>query len=117
MVSKHSDVHVRTQLRASRSLLKFCEEHGYKNQWIENIHQCVKALEKGDIVAAVDNYNVVPLGGMGCFNDWWPPVIYENETEEYVWAVFEALVAQWSRLMSLSCPNPSFKRDALKRAP
>ena len=112
MTIVHSNVHAHTQLRASRSLLKFCNEHGYKNEWLENIHHCIKALEKGDIAAAMENYSAVPLGGMGCFNDWWPPVVYENETEEYVCAVFEALVAQWSRLMSLSRPKQSFKRDA-----
>ena len=93
------DVHL--QLRASRALVKFCDDHGLKSIWLEKIRACGVALENGEITLAVENYNAVPLGGMGCFNDWWPPVIYEHETEEYAWAVFEALVDHWSRLMRL----------------
>ena len=44
----------------------------------------------------------MPLGGNGCFNDWWPDSIYEHETEEYVDAVFKALMERWSRLMNFS---------------
>jgi hypothetical protein len=87
------------QLRATRALLKFCEEHGYKSSWLVNIHDCASALEKGDLSAAFANYSAVPLGGNGCFNDWWPPIVYPHETEEYNWTVFESLVCNWSILM------------------
>jgi len=59
-------------------------------------------LESGETSSAVKSYKEVPLGGNGCFNDWIPPVVYEHETKEYVWAIFEALVSQWSILMRLS---------------
>lgn len=105
MNNEYSDVHVRSQLSASRSLLKFCEEHNYKSKWLENLRQCIKSLETGHIASAVESYRAVPLGGNGCFNDWWPPVVYENETEEYISSVFEALVGQWARLVALSTPK------------
>jgi hypothetical protein len=55
--------------------------------------------------SAVEYYLKVPLGGMGCFNDWLPPVAFKHETPEYVQAVFEALVTQWSLAMKLSIPD------------
>jgi hypothetical protein len=43
-------------------------------------------------------FKQIPSGKDG-FGDWWPPVVYQNETEEYVWAIFEALYERWCRLM------------------
>ena len=89
-------------MRATRALLKFCEDHGYESTGVDGIRQCLDALERGDMQGAAEHFRRVPLGGNGCFNDWWPPVVFPNETQEYVWAVFEALTANWSLLMKLS---------------
>jgi len=100
----YSDANVIQQLRSTKALLKFCLEHKYpeNNPALKSIELCAEALEKKDIKSAVEHYLDVPLGGNGCFNDWWPPSIYENETENYTWAVFEALVSFWSHNMRLS---------------
>jgi hypothetical protein len=65
------------------------------------------SLEAEDIAAALKWFQQVPLGGNGCFNDWFPPTAFPHETDEYVWTVFEALVANWSFMMRLSIPKAS----------
>ncbi len=101
----YSDLHIHSQQRATRALIKFCEDHGDSGQWVKELSSCLKALNRGDIKTAVDSYQKIPLGGMGCFNDWFPPVVFTHETPEYVQAVFEALTTQWSLLMKLSLPK------------
>ncbi len=85
------------QKRYTKSLLKFCYDHNYQSTYIKCVEDCLKALEAGDGCLAYQAYAEVPLGGNGCFNDWWPPVVFQHEDENYVWSVFEALVSQWSR--------------------
>lgn len=100
---QYADVNVIAQLRATNALLKFCYEHErIEGEYVNSIQACAKALESKDIKGAVSHFLNVPLGGNGCFNDWWPPVVYEHETDDYVWAVFEALTRYWSHIMSLS---------------
>lgn len=95
-------VYLQMQLRASRALLKFCEEHHYDTSWLSNIRACIAALESNEIEKAWYQFLQVPIGGHGCFNDWFPPVVYEHETGEYAWEVFEALVYRWNVLMRSS---------------
>lgn len=90
---------VGTQIRATRAILKFCVEHGSEGP-IDQIRECLRALESGDFEAAVERYRRIHWGAYG-FNDWFPPVAFEHENEEYVWAVFEALSERWHRLMEL----------------
>ncbi len=88
-----------THLLVTKSLLKFCYEHNYKNnQWIEMIENCANKLETGEGIGAVRCYSTVPLGKEG-FNEWYPTPVYNNETEEYVKVMFDALVGLWSNLM------------------
>jgi len=100
-----TDLHIHSQQRATRALIKFCEDRGDHYPSVAELHECLKALERRDIKTAVESYQKVPLGGMGCFNDWLPPVVFSHETPEYVQAVFEALTTQWSLLMKLSLPS------------
>ena len=100
----YSDRNIHSQQRATRALIKFCQDHG-DSSYAAELQECLKALERGNIKAAFEAYQKVPLGGMGCFNDWLPTVVYSNETPEYVQAVFEALTSQWSLLMKLSLPH------------
>lgn len=90
------------QLTATNALVKFCEEHSYEDERMTYLIACKKALKSKAINKAVEEYKKIPLGGNGCFNDWWPDSVYEHETEEYVKAVFQALIERWSRLMHLS---------------
>lgn len=93
--------HARLQLRATRALLKFCEEHGDDTSGLKDIRACIAALEANETQKALASYRKVPLGGAGCFDDWFPPVVYEHETGEYVSAVFEALISRWIQMMHL----------------
>jgi hypothetical protein len=103
----YSDLHVHSQQRATRALIKFCSDHGDEYPAVSELRNCLKALERGNIKAAVEAYQRVPLGGMGCFNDWLPPVVFPHENPEYVQAVFEALTSHWSLLMRMSLPDAS----------
>lgn len=105
--NSYSDLHFHAQQRATRALIKFCSDHDGDYPAIPDLHRCLRALEQGNIKAAVEFYQKVPLGGMGCFNDWLPPIVFSHETAEYVQAVFEALTSQWSLLMRLSLPETS----------
>ena len=93
------------QKSASEALLKFCVEHErIEGSYIDSLRACINALEQNDINGAIEHYKAIPLGGMMCFNDWWPPCVFENETNNYVATVFEALTSHWSRTMRLCLP-------------
>jgi hypothetical protein len=87
------------EIIATRVLLKFCEDHRYQVEGVNTLRSCLSALEQNDIALAVDCFHRIPLGGMGCFNDWLPPVVFPNEDSEYVAATFEALIARWALMM------------------
>jgi hypothetical protein len=89
------------QMRATSALLKFCEDHRCKSGWLDNIRQCLVALEHGDIMTACDHFRQVAFVGNGCLNDWVPPVVFAHETQEYAQDVFDGLTANWTLLMSL----------------
>ena len=89
-----------TEARATRALLKFCEDHGNTHSALRHLRACLAALEAGECTNAVAEFQSVPM----CkdrFGEWWPPAVSPTETEEYSWAVFEALIERWHRLMSL----------------
>ena len=87
------------QKRATQELLAFCAERGYDVQSISHIKACLKALESLDVREAIAEYSSVPLGGMGCFNDWIPPAVLPGETPQSASERFDGLVANWSNLM------------------
>lgn len=92
----------RLQARATKALIKFCEDHDNDVGSVAELRSCLKALERGDAKAAIDAYHRIPIGGMGCFNDWLVPVAFPHETPEYAQSVFDALLNEWIRLMRLS---------------
>ena len=94
------------QQTVTRTLLKFCEDHQYPDAGLTEIRECLKYLKRGDLLSAVGSYRKVPLGGrMGYFDEWVPPVIFSNETDEYVSTLFGALVSQWREVME-RLPDP-----------
>jgi len=103
--SPFTDVYVVSQRRATRALIKFCEDHQYDVGGVQELRVCLKALDRKDMESAVQAYLRVPLGGMGCFDDWLPATRFAHETTDYARAVFEALVTQWNLLMKLSFPK------------
>ncbi len=105
---------------ATRALLKFCRDHQHAEGGLTDIQRCLDALQQQDIGAAMRCFKAVPRGGMGTFDDWWPPVVFAHEDKEYVCAVFEALTERWSRLMILAYkesgkPPPLAEESALGR--
>ena len=102
MKKSSSTAWLELQLRATNALVKFCEEHDYKDERMHYLKSCQKALELKEIDKAIEEFKKIPLGGNGCFNDWSPNAVYEHETNEYVEAVFQALMERWNRLMNLS---------------
>lgn len=95
----YRNVGVDSMLAATRALLKFCREHGYPEGGLVHVRGCAEALATNDFRAAVEHFRAVPLGGMGCFNDWFPNVVYPHETGEFVSVEFDALLERWCRLM------------------
>jgi hypothetical protein len=85
-------------LRATATLEKFCADHSIVN---DKIAACCKALEARDCAKALDFFNAVPIGGMGTFLDQYPPVVFQYESSEYVFGVFNALVWKWCSEMQL----------------
>jgi hypothetical protein len=103
MSTKGTNHYMDWQRKVTEALLKFCEDHKYPTIGLTEIRDCLKALERKDIKTAVESYRKVPLGGrMGYFDDWLPPVVFPQETPEYVQIVFRALLNEWDRVMKLS---------------
>lgn len=100
--SEHSSS-IQVKKGLTRTLLKFCLEHKYPDIGLLEVRECLESLEQGDVKAAGQAYQKVPLGGrMGYFDEWIPPVVFGNETPEYVHFVFTALVGQWRSVMDRS---------------
>jgi hypothetical protein len=87
-----------THEAATRTLLKFCTDHNCSDPALAHIGACLAALERGERSHAIEAYKKVFLGKDG-FGDWWPPVAFPSENEEYVTVLFNALVERWHRLM------------------
>jgi hypothetical protein len=106
MSTKANERYMDWQRKVTEALLKFCEDHKYPTLGLTEIRDCLKALERRDIKAAVETHRKVPLGGrMGYFDDWLVPVVFPHETPEYVQIVFRALLNEWERVMKLSFPE------------
>ena len=94
----------RQPIEATKALIKFCEEQDYKTARLDSISACLQALENGDAASAVRHFEAVPLGGMGCFNDWMPT----KPSRKNLLKDFDELVRSWSMAMH------SLKQIALK---
>jgi hypothetical protein len=94
----HNHVAEDALLGATRALLKFCRDHQYPEGGLKDLLECQTALEGEDFGLALFHFKRMSFGGMGRFDDWWPPVVSEQEDEAYVATVFEALVERFCRL-------------------
>ena len=88
------------QTRATRALLKFIRDHDSEPD--ADLVLCLVALEGKKVESAVQHARRVKPAGMDTITDWFPPVMFANEDDEYVTEVLVALVNRWSHLMSLS---------------
>ena len=83
------------QIKATRALLKFCREHDHAAFWIGQLEKCLHHLERGERDDFFRVYESFKRAGMGCFMDWYPPVVFDNENDEYLETLFWALDAHW----------------------
>jgi hypothetical protein len=88
------------QIRVTRALIKFIRDH--HGEPVADLVFCLSALEGKNIEQAVHHARRVKPVGMGSLTDWYPPVMFKNEDEEYVSEVLVALVRHWAHLISLS---------------
>jgi hypothetical protein len=88
-----------TQIQTTKTLIKFCEDHDYPSVLLNDIRDCLKSLQKDDLARAISSFKKVPLGGMGCFNDWLPSARFPNETPVYVSDLFQVLIGHWNLMM------------------
>jgi hypothetical protein len=109
-VIKYSKDYMSMQSTATRALLKFCQDHDVGGTYVEDLRKCLLALTSSDIESAVKHYRAIPVGNMGCLDDWSPHAACEHENDEYAREVFQALIEHWVRLMNLSLPNQGTRR-------
>src|SRR4051812_39022256 len=83
-----------THARATRALLKFCDDHDNTVAAVQDLRTCLAAWEAGEKTNAVEALKgfLMRRDGLG---GWFPPAVSPMETKEYSWAVFEALVERW----------------------
>ena len=101
----HHHISEEAMLGAARALLKFSREHGHAPGALAPLEACISALERGDFQAAISEFERMSFGGMGRFDDWFVPTVYEHEDAAYVQAVFEALVERFHRLFRTASGN------------
>ena len=97
--------HVIEQVAATRSLLKFCEDHRYDGDsgpdWPKYIRSTLKHLEAGRMKKAYEDYKQVHFGLYG-FDEWLVPPVFPHEDAEYVYCVFQGLCSHWQRWMRMA---------------
>jgi hypothetical protein len=87
------------QLRATRVLVRFCDEHHVDHSDLAHIRTCLSALETGNRSDALQAFRKINFGKDG-IGDWWPGSAPLSESEEDVLATFEALFERWFQLMT-----------------
>ncbi|MEM6560224.1 MAG: hypothetical protein AAF656_01380 [Planctomycetota bacterium] len=100
-LNEHMGNSSHAERRATRALAKFMREHEAHPLSVQKVEAVLGLLEQGDLKMARKAFDQIPIGGNGCINDWWPSVVYPHEDQEYVDAVFQALINEWVRLMNI----------------
>jgi hypothetical protein len=83
------------QKAATRSLRKFCRDHGHAPDYIQALEQFEAALESRDVGALKTLIKKLRHAGMGSFIDWFPKPIQQTENDEYVETIWNALYGHW----------------------
>ncbi|MEY4386190.1 MAG: hypothetical protein RLY20_1473 [Verrucomicrobiota bacterium] len=94
----HGDGSFPAEVRATRTLLKFCEAHQVIHPDLKHVRTCLLALEVGAKSRAVAAFEEVWRGKEG-LGDEWPKAMFPHEDGDYVWGISEALFERWCRLM------------------
>ena len=96
MAAYHHHIRHEDLTRTLRALVKFCRDHDHTA--LTSLQGILDALEQGDFETASRRYQSLPSGPW-CWDDWFPPVVYDHEDGDFVWTVFQALVERWHRMM------------------
>ena len=83
------------QKAVTRSLKKFCEEHGHAPVFIQALEQFGAALESSDVPTLKRIIKMLRHAGMGSFLDWFPKPAHPSEDDEYVETLWNALYGHW----------------------
>jgi hypothetical protein len=83
------------RVKVTRALLKFCRDHDLPSPFLSELEACLHALEEKDIEVVTRQAKILGHAGMGSFLDWVPQVRFEHENQEYVDAVWNALLGHW----------------------
>lgn len=94
------------EIKVTSALLKFCRQHGHSPFWIEQLELCLTALKQRDLERTTELVTMLSTAGMCSFLDWFPRVSFEHEDDEYVDAIWNALLGQWLETMS------KYRKDA-----
>lgn len=89
-------------IEATQALITFCQEQDYRSSYLDSIKECLRALESGDEEGAIKHYEAVPLGGMGCFNDWTPTPkagLFSANSTGKISEQFDEIIKKWSLAM------------------
>ena len=88
------------QCQATDALLKFCRRHGHAQGWIDRLMTCLESLQSKD--AAAVKTSLVPFhdAGMGSFIDWFPDAVHQDEDNNYVETIWNALYENWREQMN-----------------
>ena len=87
------------RVKVTRALLKFCHDHALPHPYLQELEECLSALEDKDIERVSKQTRLLSHAGMGSFLDWVPPVAFEHEDPDYVDAVWNALLGHWLEAM------------------
>jgi hypothetical protein len=90
-----------SQVRATKTLLKFCRDHHHTPFFIGKLEECVAALEKKDKESVFAIVELLSRADIGSYLDWYPDVINENEDPDYVESVWWSLDSSWKSAMRM----------------
>src|SRR5829696_5774289 len=87
------------QKSSTKALIRFCRDHGNNTRLVDVLDLCLQSLEDDNVESALRHFKSIPLGGMGCFNDWLPPPVHKGETHDQAFTNFDSLVTDWALSM------------------
>ncbi len=91
------------QVRATKTLLRFCQEHGHSS-WTAELERCIAALENHDEARVRQCYVQLWRGGMDSFLDW-SPIARPHEDQEYLSGLWDAVSCNWANALKPFDPS------------
>ena len=88
------------RLKTTAALLRFCRENGHSPFWVQQLGECMAALEANDMPRVEELVGVLAQARMGSFPDWGPTHPDKAESE-YLDTLWNALLGYWLEQMSV----------------